>query len=178
MSRSQRTTKSGVSSCLCPTLQVSSSDHVGGVKRVLGGARGGRGRGRGRGRSRTGTQRWRQKQRRRGRAGYAGRERRQHPRMTGRARRCRPARRQVMARRRMLVRVEVRMRSGGRVQPVAGGSCELRGRAFRRAISQYPVDAADRRCGRVTANSWNRASVDRLGQQEGVVSDVKVPRIY
>lgn len=65
-----------------------------------------------------------------------------------------------MTRRRMLVRVEVRMRPGGRVQPVAGGPREFRGRAFRRAIPQYPVDAADRRCGRVTANSWNKAGDD------------------
>lgn len=72
--------------------------------------------------------------------------------MTGRARRSRPSRRQMMARRRMLVRVEVRMRAGGRIQPVTGGPREFRGRAFRRAIPQYPVDAADRRRGRVTAN--------------------------
>lgn len=158
----------------CPTLQVSSSDHVGGVKRVLGGARSGRGRGRGRGGGRPGAQGRRQEQRRRGgSAGYAGRQRRQHPRMTGRARRRRPTRRQVMARRRMLVRIEVRMRPGSRVQPVAGGPSEFRGRTFRRAIPQYPVDAADRRCGRVAANSWNsRASTPRSTTE--VVSDVKV----
>lgn len=41
------------------TLQISTSDRVGGVERVLGATRGGRGRGRGRGGGRTGTQgRW------------------------------------------------------------------------------------------------------------------------
>lgn len=125
------------------------------MKRVLRGADSGRGRGGGRGGGRPGAQGRRQEQRRRGRAGYAGRQRRQHPRMAGRARRRRPTRRQVVARRRMLVRVEVRMRPGGRVQPVAGGPREFRGRALRRAIPQDPVDAADRRGGRVAAHPWN-----------------------
>lgn len=129
-------------------LQISTSERVSGVKRVLGSARGGRGCSRGRRRGRTGTQgRW---QKQSGRARYTGGERRQHPRVSGCSRRW-PARRQMMARRRMLMRIEVWMRSGGRVQAVAGGTREFRGRAFRRAVPQYPIDAADRRRRRVTA---------------------------
>lgn len=59
----------------------------------------------------------------------------------------------MMARRRMLVRVKIRMRTGGRVQAVTGGTREFSGRALGRAIPQYPIDAADRRRCRVTANS-------------------------
>jgi len=137
------------------TLQISTSNRVSGMERMLGGARGGRGCGRGRGGGRTGTQgRW-QKQSGRGGAGYTGGKRRQHPRVSGCSRR-RPACRQMMARRRMLMRIEVRMRPGGRVQAVTGGARKFRGRAFRRAVPQYPIDAADRRRRRVTADSWNR----------------------
>lgn len=65
-----------------------------------------------------------------------------------------------MARRRVLVRIEVRMRTGGRVQPVAGGPREFRGRALRRAVPQYPIDATDRwRC-RVAADPWKTAGND------------------
>jgi len=133
------------------TLQVSPGDRVGGVERVFGGAGCGGGGGRGRGRGRTRAQRWRQEQSGCSGAGDAGRQGRQHPRMSGRSR-CRPARRQVVAGGWMLVRVEIRVRPGGRVEAVAGSARELGGRALRRAVPQYPVDAADRWGCRVAAD--------------------------
>lgn len=63
-----------------------------------------------------------------------------------------------MAGRRMLVStVKVRMRTRG-VQSVSGSPRELRGRPFRRAIPQYPVDAAHGRRCRVAAHACEQYS--------------------